>query len=113
MLKAKSTLTDNDLSKVKAKYEEAKKWSDLIGGGNNKVFDVSFLQAIPAGVFSVDLNQKRTSISEVNLKTIDPTLANNVILEMGKIYKNVRLLGMESAGENDAFKTLKINYEMK
>jgi type IV pilus assembly protein PilN len=113
MLKAKSTLTDNDLSKIKAKYEEAKKWSDLIGGGNNKVFDVSFLQAIPAGVFIVDLNQKRTSISEVNLKTIDPTLANNVILEMGKIYKNVRLLGMESAGENDAFKTLKINYEMK
>ena len=32
---------------------------------------------------------------------------------MSKIYKNVKLLGMESGGENDAFKTLKINYEMK
>jgi hypothetical protein len=64
-------------------------------------------------VFIVDLNQKRTGISDVNLKTIDPTLTNNVILEMSKIYKNVKLLGMESGGENDAFKTLKINYEMK
>jgi hypothetical protein len=86
---------------------------ELIGGGNNKVFDVTFLQSIPAGIFIVDLNQRRTGISEVNLKTIDPTLTNNVILEMSKIYKNVKLLGVESTGENDTFKTLKINYEMK
>ena len=90
-----------------------KKGADLIGGGNNKVFDVSFLQTIPAGIFIVDLNQKRTGISEVNLRTIDPTLTNNVIIEMSKIYKNVKLLGVESTGENDTFKTLKINYEMK
>jgi type IV pilus assembly protein PilN len=112
-LNAKSTLADNDLAKIKNKYEEAKKWADLVGAGNNKVFDVSFLQTIPAGVFIVTLDQKRTGISDVNLKTIDPTLTNNVILEMSKIYKNVKLLGMESGGENDAFKTLKINYEMK
>ena len=112
-LNAKSTLADSDLAKIKSKYEEAKKWADLIGAGNNKVFDVSFLQTIPAGVFIVDLNQNRMGISVVNLKTIDPTLANSVILEMSKIYKNVQLLGMESGGENDAFKTLKINYEMK
>ncbi len=113
ILNAKSIITDSDLAKIKNKYEEAKKWSDLIGEGNNKVFDVSFLQSIPAGIFIVDLNQKRTGISEVNLKTIDPTLTNNVIIEMSKIYKNVKLLGVESAGENDIFKTLKINYEMK
>ena len=112
-LNAKSTLADNDLAKIKNKYEEAKKWADLVGAGNNKVFDVSFLQTIPAGVFIVDLNQKRMGVSDVNLKTIDPTLTNSVILEMSKIYKNVKLLGMESGGENDSFKTLKINYEMK
>jgi type IV pilus assembly protein PilN len=112
-LNAKSTVADSDLAKIKSKYEEAKKWADGIGAGNNKVFDVSFLQTIPAGVFIVDLNQNRMGISVVNLKTIDPTLANSVILEMSKIYKNVQLLGMESGGENDAFKTLKINYEMK
>jgi hypothetical protein len=101
------------ITEKESKFEEAKKWADLVGAGNNKVFDVSFLQTIPAGVFIVTLDQKRTGISDVNLKTIDPTLTNNVILEMSKIYKNVKLLGMESGGENDAFKTLKINYEMK
>jgi len=113
ILNGKSAIADSDLAKIKSKYEEAKKWAELIGGGNNKVFDVTFLQSIPAGIFIVDLNQRRTGISEVNLKTIDPTLTNNVILEMSKIYKNVKLLGVESTGENDTFKTLKINYEMK
>ena len=112
-LNARSTLADNDLAKIKSKYEEAKKWAGQVGAGNNKVFDVSFLQTIPAGVFIVDLNQKRTGTSDVNLKTIDPILTNNVILEMSKIYKNVKLLGMESGAENDAFKKLKITYEMK
>ena len=64
-------------------------------------------------IFIIDLNQKRTGISEVNLRTIDPTLTNSVITEMSKVYKNVKLLGVESTGDNDAFKTLKFNYEMK
>ena len=113
ILNEKSTIADNELAKIKSKYDEAKKYLDLIGGGNNKVLDVSFLQSIPTGVFIVDLNQNRAGTSEVNLKTIDPTLTNIVIIEMSKIYKNVKLLGVESGNENDAFKTLKITYEMK
>lgn len=113
ILNQKSEIADKDLASIKNKYEEAKKWADTIGGGNNKVFDLSFLQNIPNGIFILDLNQKRTGISEVNLKTNDPTLTNDVIIEMNKNYKNVKLLGVESTSENDVFKTLKINYEMK
>jgi hypothetical protein len=63
-------------------------------------------------MYIVDITQKRKDVSEISLKSMDPAQVSMVINSMSMIFKNVKLLAVES-NQEDIFQLSKITYQVE
>jgi len=101
-----------EVNTLKAGQDNYEHWIKDVAGTNDKILDVSYLTALPTGIYVVELDQKRKELSVLTVKSNDQSLVSNVMEVLSKNYKNVKLLGVESSPD-DFYQTSKISYQVK
>ncbi len=112
VLQAKSDKIDAEVTAAKSIFNAHKNWVENVNKINTKLINVTFLEAIPSGMYIVDITQKRKDVSEISLKSMDPAQVSMVINSMSMIFKNVKLLAVES-NQEDVFQLSKITYQVE
>ena len=92
-------------------YEGLKYNVETINQTNKKMIDISFLQSLPRGAYVVELNQNKKELSEITIKSSDPSLSSSLVGAMSTRFKNVKLNGVEGSG-NDGNQISKITYKI-
>ena len=103
--------TQQELDEVSGRFENHNKWITQVNKMNHKMLEFGYLQQIPRGVFVVELKHNRQGDSELSVKSYDPSLVNDLIQQMSKKFKDVKLI--EVGGDQDTeFKLSKISFKM-
>ena len=112
VLQTKINTLQTDVNVLKSEQEAYDHWIDGIARVNERVLDISYLGEIPAGVYVVELEQKRKDVSILTFKSNDQSLVFSVMAVLAKKYKDVKLLAVESSPD-DFYQTSKISYQVK
>jgi type IV pilus assembly protein PilN len=100
------------VDKLKADLKDYNFWFNQVEVKNRQLMDLGILDEIPTGVYVLDFKQGREGLSEVALQSSNPSLISAIMDKMGKKYKNVKLISVETDAEN-IFQISKITFEIK
>ena len=79
---------------------------------NSKMVDLSFLSFIPVDVFVAELTINHTESCQIILKSYNPESVTRMIPSLEKIFKNVKILGMEGSASSE-IRQFTISYSIK